>query len=511
MALFESMLLLCLLAIALLPLSRKLSLPYPTVLAAAGLAVAAMPWSPEIAIDPQLALVLFIAPALLDAAYDMPLRTLRRFWLPTVSLAAVAVILTALAVAWLGVAWKGMPWAVALALGAIVAPPDAAAAAAMLSRLHLPRRTVQVLTAESLLNDAVALLLFGAAVAAGMSDRGFAETLPVMALAIPGGLVLGFLLGRIYVVFAPRLSGTLGATLFEFTATFGVWVVAEELHASPILAVVAYAMVVAHHLPSKQPPRDRVHSYSVWAAIVFFGNVVAFLLLGLQARTIVGKMHGAELAQALVFAGTALAVVIAVRVAWVMLYNRVLNLAWPRRRDNPTLKQGVVASWCGMRGLVTLATALALPAQFPSRDLIVLTALTVVVGTLVFQGSTLALLVRWMRFGPDQSFDEELARARLALLDTAEEALGDDRTEAAEHLRTSYADARDAIASGSLPQAEQRIFALKREGIEARREKLHAMRRAGEIEDDVFHAIENELDWAQLAATSPEELEIVEG
>ena len=134
-------------------------------------------------------------------------------------------------------------------------------------------------------------------------------------------------------------------------------------------------MVIAHYLPARQPPRDRVHSYSVWAAMVFFSNVIAFLLVGLQARTILSGMHGAALTHALAFAGTALAVTIAVRVVWVMFYNRSLNWLWPRREANPTLKQGIVASWCGMRGLVTLATALALPADFPSRDLIVLTAI----------------------------------------------------------------------------------------------------------------------------------------
>ncbi|SFW21082.1 cation:proton antiporter [Luteibacter sp. UNCMF366Tsu5.1] len=511
MALFESMLVLSLLAIVLLPLSRKLSLPYPTVLAAAGLAVAALPWAPKIEMDPQLALALFIAPALLDAAYDMPLRTLRRFWVPTVALAAVAVILTALAVAWLGVAWAGMPWAVALALGAIVAPPDAAAAAAMLSRLTLPRRTVQVLTAESLLNDAVALLIFGAAVATVTSGDGFARTLPSLALAAPGGVVLGIVIGRLYVVVAPRLHGTLGATLLEFVATFGVWVLAEELDLSPILCVVSYAMVIAHFLPARQPPRDRVHSYSVWAAMVFFSNVIAFLLVGLQARTILSGMHGAALTDALAFAGTALAVTIAVRVVWVMLYNRSLHWLWPRREANPTLKQGVVASWCGMRGLVTLATALALPADFPSRDLIVLTAFAVVLGTLVFQGTTLAFLVRWLRFPPDRSLDEELSRVRLTLLDAAEATLKDENDDAAEHMRHVYDDARRAAEVGEPLPGAKRIVTLKRRGIDARREKLHAMRHAGEVEDDVFHVIESELDWAQLAASSPEELEIEEG
>ena len=120
--------------------------------------------------------------------------------------------------------------------------------------------------------------------------------------------VLGLAIGRLYVVVAPRLQGTLGATLLEFVATFGVWVLAEELHLSPILCVVAYAMVIAHYLPARQPPRDRVHSYSVWAAMVFFSNVIAFLLVGLQARTILSGMHGAALTHALAFAGTAMIV-----------------------------------------------------------------------------------------------------------------------------------------------------------------------------------------------------------
>ena len=143
MALFESMLLLVLAAIFLLQVSRHLSIPYPTMLAMAGVAVAALPWAPDIAIDPQLALALFIAPALLDAAYDLPPRELRRYWLPLVALAAIAVLLTTAAVAWAAMALAGLPLAAAIVLGAIVAPPDAAASAAVLSRLALPRRTVK--------------------------------------------------------------------------------------------------------------------------------------------------------------------------------------------------------------------------------------------------------------------------------------------------------------------------------------------------------------------------------
>jgi len=510
MALFESMILLSLLAVVLLRLSRRLALPYPTILAAAGTAVAALPWAPHIAMDPKLALVLFIAPVLLDAGFDMPPRTLRRFWLPTVSLAVVAVIFTTAAVAWLGVVWAGMPLAAAIALGAIVAPPDAGAATAMLSRLNLPRRTVQVLTAESLLNDASALLIFGVAVRTAMAPDGLARTLPMLLLAVPGGILLGWVLGRLFVVLSRELRGTLSATLSQFAGVFGIWIIAESLHVSAILCVVSFAMTIAHVLPGETPPRDRVHAYSVWAAVVFISNVIAFLLVGLQSRSIVARLQGPQLVHALWFAGAALLVCIVVRFAWVMLYN-VLLRTLRKSQPNPTPQQGLVVAWCGMRGLVTLATALGLPDNFPQRDLIVLTAFAVTVGTLVFQGTTLAWLVKYLRFDRDATLQADASKVRLALLDVAEATLDGETDEAAQRTREHYADARREAEAGHDPVTGTRMSELKRKGLQAKRKRLLEMRHKGEIEDDVFHLLENELDWSELAVTRPDDREIVEG
>ncbi len=287
MAFFESMLTLLLVAIVFLQFSRRFRIPYPTMLSLAGVIVAAVPWAPEIAIDPDLALALLVAPVLFDAAYDLPPRTLRRNWMPLLSLAAIAVVLTAAAVAVVGVTMAGLPIAAAVALGAIVAPPDAAAATAMLDRFALPRQTYVVLKGESLLNDAVALLIFSAAVTAAASPTLFTGALAELALAVPGGLILGYLLGRLYMVVGLKLAGTLGGTLLEFVATFGTWIIAERLHLSAILAIVVYAMVIARYMPERQTARHRIHSYSVWEAAVFLLNVLAFLLMGLQARQIV--------------------------------------------------------------------------------------------------------------------------------------------------------------------------------------------------------------------------------
>ncbi len=521
MALFESTLILLLVAVLLLQLSRRLSVPYPTILCLSGVAVAALPWAPDfpapdITLDPQLALALFVAPALVDVAYDTPVSSLRRNWAPLLALAAVAVILTTAAVAWIGIALAGLPIAAAIAMGAIVAPPDAAAAAAMLGRFALPRRTVAVLQGESLLNDAVALLIFSAAVAvqSGMTGGAIPEhLLPQLALAVPGGLLVGVLVGRIYVLLAPRLAGTLSGTIFEFLTTFGTWVIAERLHFSAILATVAFAMIVAHSAPERQPPRDRVHSYSVWEAVVFLLNVLAFLLMGLQAREIIGRLEGDRFWQAAGVAAAVFLAVVVVRVVWVLAYNRADALVVRLRggKDVPTVGQGLVVAWCGMRGLVTLATAQALPLTFPERDLIVLCSFAVLLGTLVVQGLTLGPLIVWLRFPPDHSFDRELSAARIALIDAAMAVLVGRDDEAARAHRETLQAARAATAAGQHPREVSENDRLKRDMIAVKRRRLAEMRRSGAIDDDVFHALEQELDWSELASSPPERLQLVEG
>lgn len=513
MVLFESTLVLMLVAIVLLQVSRRLSVPYPTMLAIAGVVVAALPWAPSVGIDPQLALALFIAPVLLDAAFDLAPRELRRSWRPLLALAAFAVVLTTAAVAWLGVMWAGMPLAAAIALGAIVAPPDAAAAVAMLNRFSLPRRTVTVLKGESLLNDATALLIFGAAVSAVSEPGTLSAHIPQLALAIPGGILLGCLLAGILILLRPLLAGTLGGTLFQFVSTFGVWIIAERLHLSAILTIVAYAMTLAHVLPERTPPLDRVHSYSVWEAVVFLLNVLAFLLMGLQARAIVTSLGEAQLMSALTFAGAVFATVVVVRIVWVLLYNRAVYLvaSLQGRRDAPSLARGLVVSWCGMRGLVTLATALALPENFPSRDIIVLSALGVVLGTLVVQGLTLGPLIQFLRFKPDKSFQAELSAARVILLEAAAASLKGERSGAAARIRAEYKEEQAATKRGLYPLEPTVTEALRLKSITAQRRELSALRRSGGVDDDVFHALEQELDWAELSATPTSRLNMIEG
>lgn len=511
MLLFESLLTLVLVAILLLQASRRTSVPYPTILAAAGVAVAALPWTPNVAIDPQLALALFIAPALLDAAYDLPPRELKRHWAPLLALAGVAVVLTTTAVAAVGVLVAGLPLAAAVALGAIVAPPDAAAATAVLGRFVLPRNTVTVLKGESLLNDAAALLIFSGAVAAFSQSHAPWRLVLELGLAAPGGVAFGYAAGHGFLVLSRRFSGTISAILFQFAATFGVWVVAERLHLSAVLAVVAYAMVIARYSPERQHAWDRVRSYAVWEAVVFLMNVVAFMLMGMQARAIVGRLDPGEISGAFGFAGLVLAAVVGVRIVWVLAYNRFIHVRARRTgRPAPTFAQGVAVSWCGMRGLITLAVALGLPTDFPGRDLIVLSAFVVVLGTLVLQGLTLGPLLRLLDFKPDTSFDQDLAAARLMLLDAAEGSLEGRGGDAVERLRAEIEAQRALTRGGAHRHSATEMGELKMRSVEAKRRALAELRRGGLIDDDVFHALEQELDWQELASTPPSRLEIAE-
>ena len=364
MPLFEITLLLLTIAVVLLQLARRLRVPYPSLLALVGGCVAILPFAPHLTIEPRLALALFVAPAVMDAAFELPPRELLRIWVPLVSLAVVLVLLTTAAVAWAGMSLAGLPLAAAVVLGAIVAPPDAAAAAALLRECDLPRRTMAVLQGESLLNDAVALLVFGLALAAAVAPGNAWQALaPRLLIAVPGGAALGVIMALLAMHIARRVAGTLSMIIVQFLITYGTWIVAERLQISPIVAVVALAGVAAWYAPARTSARDRINTNAVWTVMVFVLNVLAFLLMGLQARVILNQMQGPALTHALVFSAIVLGVVIGVRFAYVMAYGIVLRAfrTFFERRMHakvPTARIGVLVSWCGMRGLVTLALSL---------------------------------------------------------------------------------------------------------------------------------------------------------
>jgi CPA1 family monovalent cation:H+ antiporter len=504
--LFESLDAILLTALVLLVLARKLNVPYPTLLAGAGLAFAVLPFSPEISVDPQLALALFIAPALLHAAYHTSPRALRRYWFPLLALAVFAVIVTTATVALVGVTLGGLPLAAALALGAIVAPPDAAASEAVLGEVGIPRRGLLLLQGESLLNDATALLLFGLASAfASHSDT--PVTPWALAAAVPGGIVFGAVAALAYLRIVRLFAGTLGSSLADFAVTFGIWLLAERLHISSVLSVVVFGMILSQRRPIDQPARDRLQSEAVWSAAVLVLNIVAFMLMGLQSRDVLTRLPAAERWPAIGFAAAVLATVLVTRLVWVFFVRFVEGQiagryapAWLPKP--PPWNASVVLSWSGMRGLLTLATAFALPQNVPGRDLIVLAAFGVVIGTLVIQGLTLGPLIRRLDFGEDGGIADKIAPARKRLIDAGLAMLPAQGGEAADALRFRYGAAGKVTAEADDPQATSEFDELHLEMIAYQRVLLHRMRNAGEIAEDVYRRLQEELDWSEVDARS---------
>ncbi|WP_294353638.1 cation:proton antiporter [uncultured Sphingomonas sp.] len=511
MTFFESLLALMLAAVAMLQVARRLSLPYPTVMAAAGVAVAAIPGAPVLLIDPATALALFIAPILVDAAFDFPVGAARRLMLPLIVYAGVAVLATAGFVAWIGWYTIGLPVAAALTLGAIVAPPDAAAATAVLTNLPVAKRVEAVLKGESLFNDATALMLFNAALAAQMSGTFDWGTGARFALAAPGGILFGIAYGLLVRRLQPHVEKTVGGTLLQFLHAFVTWIVAEHLHLSAVLAVVASAMTIAAKPGGGSSPRMRVHSYAVWTTVVFLLNVFAFLLMGEQARNILSAMSGAELVNAGWLALWVVLGVIATRLLIAFGYRGVVmwRIRHGRQMTPISPAETFLLGWSGMRGLVTLATAFALPAGFPQRDAVVLAAFAVVLATVVIQGATLNPLIRWLGIGRAKEVREEVDHARLELAQAALSRLEGEDGEAAEQLRREYQDIRDGV-SGKDPDTLNRRHGLAIAAVLAQRDRLEALRHDQSISSDTYLLLQEALDWRQLTVSGDEDRRIEE-
>jgi CPA1 family monovalent cation:H+ antiporter len=509
---FEWLIGLLLGAVLLSALARRIKVPYPTFLALGGVLLAYVPSSPSWTLEPDLALALFVAPVLLDAAFDTSLRDLRNNWLPVSTLVFAAVGFTTAAVALLA-RWlqPDMPWAAAIALGAIVAPPDAVAASAILRQVNLPYRILKILEGESLLNDASALLIYRIAVgAAAVQHFRWSAFAPEILLALAGSLVAGYLFARISMAVTRRITDAPSSIIVQFAGTFTVWIVAERLGLSGILTIVAYATTMARTAPARMPARLRVPSYAVWETAVFVLNVLAFMLIGLQLRPIWQRLDDPVRWRYCLVAAAVLGAVILARMAWVMTYGATLRLLrargifHPERSTAvPTIKGGIVISWCGMRGIVTLAAAFALPEGFPYRDLILLVAFSVVLGTLVIQGLTLRPLISALGLKDDNLVLTEVGRARAIAYRAALEDIESDPSEAAEILRLEYrallqrakTDPDAAATTGELPADP-----LRRRAIAAARRAIIALRQSEEIGDDAFHQLEEEFDRRELSA-----------
>jgi NhaP-type Na+/H+ or K+/H+ antiporter len=363
-----------------------------------------------------------------------------------------------------------------------------------------------VLQGESLLNDATSLLIYRGAVAAAVGSFSFIRDTPFLLLAAVGSLLAGYVLARVYLLVTAQVRDAPSSTVLQFVATFGVWLLSEQLMLSPIITVVVYAMTLARGVPGRLEPRLRVSSYAVWETAVFIVNVLAFVLMGLQARRIIERLSPDELWKSLFLALGVLGLVIVVRIGWIVIYRLVLAVirqhsAPLAHKLGPRSPRGsIVIAWSGMRGLVTLATAFALPPDFPGRDLIVLCAFCVVLGTLVLQGLTLRPLLLLLRLDDDGSVEREISRARVAIMQAALDSLDGDKSPVANTVRVQYAAARKVAEDQHEPQAATKYDRLRLRAIRAQRDELYRMRTRGEIGDAAFYRLQEELDWSELDA-----------
>lgn len=408
-------------AVLVAAIARRYTVSAPLVLVLAGLTVGLIPAIPDLALRPDLVLFVILPPLLWSAGLESSYINMRRN-IRSIGLLAVGLPLaTTIAVG--VVAFYAVPeftLAAAFTLGAVVAPPDALSATAVGRRLGLPRRIMTVLVGESLLNDATALTVYkvtlGAAIGTAISWR---SGLVTFALAAVGGIVVGTVLGTVIVAIRARLADPLVESAVGLLAPFVVYLTAEELQGSGVLAVVVAALIVGQHFTSAHYA-TRLQDQAVWRAVQLVLESVTFLLIGLQLPTVVANMRGVSFSSLTAASAAVFGTVLAVRLLWVATFA-YLPRVWPgrgRRRGPPPAAGPVfILAWAGMRGVVSLAAAFAVPMttlagqRFPGRPQLVFLTFVVVVGTLLLHGLTLPWLIRRFGTGIDQRRSDALAAA----------------------------------------------------------------------------------------------------
>lgn len=498
-------------AVLLSLVARWLKAPFPPFLALGGAAVAFMPFAPELRLDSQLVLALFVAPVLLDSSFDSSPRDLKRNIGPIAFLTLAAVGLTVIAVAVTArLLEPTMGWAVAIALGAIVAPPDAAAANAVLRAVPVPYRVRTILEGESLFNDGSALMTYRLAVtaAAGAMAVGWALAATI-AWALFGSVVFGMAAAWLTNQTTRKITDAPSSILIQFIATFGLWIAAERLGLSAIITVVVYGLTIAR-LTARNSASLRAPAYAVWETVVFALNAMAFALVGLQIGPIWRGLEPSQRGEYALFAVAILGVAIVVRMTWVLTYNSLARLKnrWvgadlPEGESAPTFATGVVIGWAGMRGVVSLAAAYALPFDFPHRDLLLLSTFAVVMGTLVGQGLTLGPLIKLLGLKDDGQLPQEIKRARQVITQAAFDHLKGRRSRIASRLKDEYHDRLDAVNSDAADdgRVETESDQIRSELLEIKRDALMDLRTSGEIGEQAYYQLEEELDRHELSLT----------
>lgn len=517
---FKLVLLSLIAMIALQLLAKRLRLPPAAALLVGGAAMAFVPGLPRVTLDPALVLIVFLPPLLMDGAYFSVWAEFKRNLGGILLLAIGAVGFTTLVV---GVVVHqvapGLPWGACFALGAVVSPPDAVAAKAVLERVALPQRLMVLLEGESLLNDAAGLVLFRFAVAAALTGT-FSTQHAIASFAILalGGVAVGGAVGFLVVNLLRYLDD---AYLMITASVLSAWIsyiVGDMLDVSGVIATVSCGMMLGWYQHEVFSAAVRTRGTAFWQVVIFLMEALVFILIGLSLRSVIARLGG--VGDALIaFApavGAVLAAVVLSRFAWVFGIESLKSLVCKLlRRDDgtPDWRSATITSWAGMRGVVTLAIALSLPESMPGRDLILVAAFAVILVTVLGQGTTIGPLIRWVNPAHasghhSHHLTEPQAWARLEAAQLAAiEPLVHDADGSVVHPRLleqySYRARMTATYQNDAAfPADDRAahYDVVLAAIAAGRTELLRMHRSGQIGDEMLTILEYDLDLQEIAA-----------
>jgi len=498
-------------------IGRRLKIPYPIALVIGGLCISLIPGLPVVRIDPEIIFLVFLPPLLYAAAWFTSWHDFKANLRPIFLLAVGLVLFTTLVVGWVVHALiPEIPLAIAFALGAIVSPPDAVAATSIARQIGLPKRIVALLEGESLVNDATGLVaLRFAIVAAGSGEFSIAQASMEFLWVAAGGLALGLIVGFLFERAARLLKDDLLIVTLSLIAPYAAYLPAERLHLSGVLAVVAAGLYGGWKAPELITATVRLNAQAVWNLFVFLLNCVVFILIGLQLPAVRAGIGHHTWSELMLYGVIVSGVVILVRPLWVFPSAWLARLSKRVREKDPLppWQHIAVVSWCGMRGVVSLAAALALPMTlpggqpFPERDLILFLTFCVILATLVLQGLSLPFVIRWLGVKRPRDGEQErrarlkIAHAALARLNKLaeersvnESALG----RVINHYEDRIRHLNDSLAEilGWSPDREEFVAVrqLWREAFHAERQELIGLRRTAQLDEELMHQIEHEID-----------------
>jgi monovalent cation/hydrogen antiporter len=513
-------LLLLLFVVAFGALARRLKIPYPIVLVIGGGLLASLPGIPRIALNPDFIFFVILPPLLYSAAWVTSWREFLCNWVNIAFLAVGLVFFTVLGVA-LGSPWlfPGFDWRLGLVLGAIVAPTDALAATSIAQRVGLPKRISDLLEGESLVNDSTGLLALEFGIA--MVVRGTTLTVSEGALRLAylsvAGIAIGLITGWIVYLIERHIDDGPIEIAISILVPYAAYLAAEAAHASGVLAVVTCGLYLSRRSSEFFSPGVRLQAFAVWDALDFILNGLVFVLIGLQLPVVLGGIHGYQTRELIIDGALFSALLIALRLIWVFPGAHLAHLIRTRILHHeispPTAAGALVVGWTGMRGVISLAAAIALPHAlangnpFPQRNLIIFLAFSVIFVTLVLQGLTLPWLVRLLGLAsaPGRNLEEEEARRQM--LQAALGFLEKSRTEDKGGLDEIYDDITghyqqrltalepiDGSAENANPELHDRLAAISRELLHVERQTAVHLRNQGRISDETLRELEHELD-----------------